>query len=68
MLLGAGVLLVIEIMEQSRDTPDLGIRALLQGVGPHGRFDGQGMLPEVLALRVLRQEEPGLFSAGSSSP
>jgi hypothetical protein len=59
-----GPALVVEIVEQSGDTPELFIGAMLAGVGADAGFHRQHVLAETLRLRVFAQELPGLFACG----
>jgi hypothetical protein len=50
-----GIELVIEIVQESGDTPRLDVLAGARGVPAHGALDGQGVLEQTVALRVLGQ-------------
>ncbi len=62
-----GPALVIKIMEQRSDTPNLFVRAGLPRVGAHARFHGQHVLAQAFRLRVFAQEFPGVFACGHAA-
>ena len=51
--------LVVEVVDQRHHAPLLLILTKLTRVGPHARLNGQGVLPQVLALGALAQQFPG---------
>src|SRR5712692_2989684 len=67
MLLGGmvgvvGPTLVVEIVQQRRQAPELFIGAKLARIGAHAGFHRQRMLAQVLVLCVLAQQGPGVVA------
>src|SRR5713226_5272287 len=59
-----GPALVVEVMQQSGDAPELFIGAVLAGIGADAGFHGQHVLAEAFGLRVFAQKLPGVFACG----
>jgi hypothetical protein len=54
--------LVVEVVEERGDAPELLVLVEAPGVPADGGLDGEGVAPERLALRVLREGFPGLLA------
>jgi len=54
--------LVVEIMEQAGQSPDLGILSETNRQRPHTGFDGQAMFDQVLVVQVVLDQGQGVFS------
>src|SRR5437763_11413644 len=63
MLVERGVDLVVEVVEQGGDAPELLVAAEPRGVGGGRGLDGERVAKERLALRVTRERVPGLFAS-----
>src|SRR5215210_939803 len=61
-LRGVGVLLVVHVVQQTRDPPLLLVFAELAGVGPHGGLDGEHVLAQRVTLRPLAEQPPGFLT------
>ena len=61
-----GPALVVEVVEEAGEPPELLVLALEAGVVAHGGLDGQGVLAQAFLLRVLAEELPGLVAAGKA--
>jgi len=59
-----GPALVIEIMEQRRDAPNLLIGGLLARVGANAGFDGKHVLAQALRFSEFAQQLPGIVACG----
>ena len=57
---GADALLAA-VVQQTRDSPGLGVFAGASGVKPHGTLDGERVLDEALAFGVLGEDCVGLW-------
>src|SRR5947209_2786574 len=57
----SGVLLIIHIVEETRDPPLLLVFAELPGVGPHRSLDGEHVFSQRVALRPLAELLPRFF-------
>jgi hypothetical protein len=66
MVLLVGPLLVVEVVQQPGETPELLVLAIEAGVVAHRRLHGQRVLAQAFLLRVLAQELPGFVSARKS--
>ena len=53
MIFGIGVLFVVKIMKKSGNSPFFLIFAQLASIGPHGRFDRQGVPDQAFALGIF---------------
>ena len=62
MITEGGPALVVEIVQQRDDTPSLFVLAELPGVPADGRFHGQRVLQETVALGVFGQQGPGVLA------
>src|ERR1700687_882627 len=56
--------LVVEVVQQGGDAPELFIGDVLAGIGADAGFHGQHVLAEALGLRVFAQQLPGVFACG----
>ena len=54
-LFSGGVLVVIEIVEESGDGPDGFVLAELEGVGAHAGLDGHGVFSQTFRLGEFRE-------------
>ena len=63
MLVERRVDLVVEVVEERRDAPELLVLPELAGIGRRRRLDGEGMAEKRFALRVPREGVPGLFAS-----
>src|SRR5206468_10712232 len=63
MLVERGVDLVVEVVEEGGDAPELLVAAEPRGVRGGRRLDGERVAKERLALRVARERVPGLFAS-----
>jgi hypothetical protein len=59
-----GPALVIEIVEERCEAPEVLVGALLAGVGADAGFDGKGVFAEILRLRVFAEEVPSVVARG----
>src|SRR5216684_6410737 len=59
-----GPALVVEVMEQRGDSPELLIGGVLAGIGADASFHRQHVLAEALGLGVFAQKLPGVLSCG----
>ena len=59
-----GPALVIEIVQQRGDSPELLVRSGFAGIGAHASFDGQGVFAQIFVLREFAEEVPGVVSGG----
>ena len=57
-----GIALVVEVVEQADDAPELLVLAACARVGAHRGLDGQAVAAQRLGLDPLRQEGPGLVA------
>ena len=55
-----GIALVVEVVQQTREAPQLLVPAEPAGVRAHGGLDGQDVLAEGRRLGPLAEEGPGL--------
>ena len=62
MLVERRVHLIVEVVQECRDAPELLVLAELARVSGRGRFDRECVAQERLALRVPRQRLPGAFA------
>lgn len=66
MVLEAGPAVVVEVVQQSDDIPQIFVvgraAALLAGAGAHAGFDGQRVLAQAFRLGELSEEFPRLLS------
>ena len=62
MILQIGILLVVEVVQQRDDAPHFFVFAERARVPAHRRLDRERMLPQALALGVLGQHVPGIFT------
>ena len=60
--------LVVEVVQQRGDAPAFLVLAELLRVAAHGGLDGQRVLQQAVALRVLGQEGPGIVSIHGKFP
>jgi hypothetical protein len=65
-VLGVRPALVVEVVEEAGQSPELLVLVPETGVKTHRRLDGEGMLAQSFLLRVLAEELPGLVTAGES--
>jgi hypothetical protein len=56
------VTLVVEVVEQPRDAPELLVLSLLARVEPHRGLHAEGVLAERVGLGPLAEEPPSLFA------
>src|SRR5437879_9805356 len=56
--------LVIKIVQQRGDSPELFVRSRLAGIGAHASFDGQGVFAQVFVLSEFAEQGPGVVSRG----
>src|SRR5262249_23134905 len=63
MLVERRVHLIVEVVQERRDPPELLVLAELARVEPRRRLDGERVAPERLALRVLGERRPRLFAS-----
>jgi hypothetical protein len=65
-----GPTLIVKVVEQSGDAPELFVGAVLAGVSSDASLNGQHVLAETFGWRVLAQELPGVFACrhGLDSP
>src|SRR6266513_270831 len=61
------MLLVVQVVEETGETPGRFILAEPPGIRPHDRLHRQHMLEEVRVFRVLGQDRPGLISGHSGT-
>jgi hypothetical protein len=54
--------LVVEVVEERRDSPELLVLAELARIGANGGLDCEGVAEQRLALRVAGQRLPGLLA------
>ena len=66
MVRGIGPALIVEIVQQPDDAPFLFVFVQLAGIGPHRRFDGQHVLAQALALRVLTNQRKCVVAVHAS--
>jgi hypothetical protein len=57
--------LVIEIVQQRRNAPQILVRSGFSRVSANASFHGQRVLPQTLVLRVLAKQLPGIFPVDS---
>ena len=57
--------LVVEVVQERGDAPELLVLAEARGVRRRRRLDGERVAQERFALRVLRERLPGLFASRS---
>ena len=55
--------LVVEVVQQGNDPPELLVLAEVACVPPHRRFDRERVTQQRFALRVLRQCLPGALAS-----
>src|SRR5258707_14594072 len=65
-ILRVGPALVVKVVNQAGEAPELLVLAPLAGVVTHRGFDGEAVLAEPLLFRVLAEEIPDLVAAGES--
>src|SRR5579872_6572095 len=63
MLVQAGVALVVEVVEEARQAPQLFVLAEFAGIGTHGRLYRQHVPAQALTLGPFRHESPGLVAS-----
>ena len=56
--------LVVEVVQERRDPPELLVLAVPARVPAHGRLDGERVAAERLALCVAGERLPGLVACG----
>ena len=61
---GVGVLLVVEVVDQPGEAPDLLVAAELLRVGAHGGLHGQGVLAQAGGLGVLVEQGEHVVAHG----
>jgi hypothetical protein len=54
--------LVVEIMKQGREGPEIFVSAEFSRVSTRAGFDGQSVFAEALSLSVFTQKLPGIFT------
>ena len=57
-----GVALVVEVVDEAGDAPELLVAAAVAGVGAHRGLDPQHVLAKRLGFDPLAEQVPGLFS------
>ena len=62
---GIGESLVVEVVDQTGESPAVGVLAEFFGVCPHGGLDGQHMLTQRFARRVLVHERQCVGARGN---
>jgi hypothetical protein len=58
-----GIPLVVEIVDDARDRPQLLVLAVLARVGPHRRLHAQGVLAKRVGLGPLAEQLPGVVAS-----
>jgi hypothetical protein len=60
-----GIALVVEVVNEPGDGPELLVLAVAAGVGPHPRLDRERMLAQRLRLGPIAEKRPGLIAGRS---
>ena len=57
-----GPALVVEVVEEGGEAPEIFVGAVFSGVGANAGFDGEGMFLQAFALGVFAEQIPGVVS------